>query len=141
MGKPQTCEHGLIVCRHCTEVSDAAKRITAEIMMAVTFLPWDVLAHHCMAFRLDDGTTDRALYPTRKIALSHQLRPCAIFYFRNAMGGVTAQDISLWLALQRLAYENDRIAWVDPESPDIIVSTMGADVMRARGFGRVRPHG
>lgn len=109
--------------------------------MALTSLDWNVLATHCMAFRLDDGTTDRTLYPDRATALKFQHRPACVFWFRNAMGGVTARDMAIWLAVQRLAYENDRIAWTDPASPDIIISTHGGDVMRRSTLGRVRGRG
>jgi hypothetical protein len=125
------------VCSQCVIPDDAARRMTAEINLALFAVPWDQLVHSCMAFRLDDGTTDHTLYPNRQTALTYQLRPAGVFYFRNALGGVQLRDIAIWLAMQRAAYENDRIAWVDPASPDLIISTKSGDYLR----GRVRGHG
>lgn len=104
--------------------------MTNQINGIIVFTAWDVLVHGCMAFRLDDGTSDGVLYPDRKTALRYQLRPACVFYFRNAMGGVNPRDIQLFLDINRLAYQNDRVAWVDPASPDIIMSGQGYDVMR-----------
>lgn len=122
--------HGLRVCSRCIVVDDAARRMSGLVNAYITFTPFDELIRSCMAFRLDDGTTDGTLYPNRKVALAHQRRPCAVFYFRNCGGGVKPHDCAVFLALNRLAYENDRIAWTDPDSPDLIVSTAGYDHMR-----------
>lgn len=130
MDSNRRCRHGLLLCSKCVTIDSAALRMTEIINARIAFTHWDVLSHGCMAFRLDDGTTDDTLYPNRATALKYQLRPCCVFYFRNALGGVNARDIQLFLDINRLAYQNDRIAWVDPESPDIIVSTHGYDVMR-----------
>jgi hypothetical protein len=124
----------MIACSRCIVVDDAARRMCAEVNLAISAIPWDVLTRSCQAFRLDDGTTDHTLYPSRSVALQHQLRPCGVFYYRNALGGVDVRDVAIWLAMQRAAYESDRIAWVDPESPDIIVSTRGYDHMRGRVY-------
>jgi len=83
-----------------------------------------------MAFRLDDGSTDGTLYPSRKVALRYQLRPCCVFYFRNSPGGVSELDCQIFLNVNRVAYESDRIAWVDPDSPDILISDKSAQHMR-----------
>jgi hypothetical protein len=128
-------------CSQCVVVDDAARRMTAEINFTIFALPWDQLVHSCMAFRLDDGTTDHTLYPNRKTALEYQLRPTAIFHFRNAMGGVNLRDMAIWLGMQREAYSNDRIAWVDPASPDLIISTEAAETMRVMLTGKRRVRG
>lgn len=127
----------MVACSRCIVVDQAARRITAEVNLVVMSQAWDVLAHAWQAFRLDDGTTDHTLYPSRGVALTYQLRPCGVFCYRNALGGVSVRDVAIWLAMQRAAFESDRIAWVDPASPDLIVSTAGYDHMR----GRVRGHG
>jgi hypothetical protein len=105
----------------------------SEVINLVTVVhDWDTLMHSCLAFRLDDGTTDNVLYPNRATALQHQLRPCCVFYFRNSPGGVSARDCQIFLNMHREAYENDRIAWTEPASPDLIVSDYGARHMRQR---------
>jgi hypothetical protein len=129
------CRHGLELCSRCTQVTDAARRMAEGIGVRIVFTPWDLLVRSCMAFRLDDGSTDGVLYPDRKTALSYQLRPCCVFYFRNSPGGVDAFDCQIFLNINRLAYENDRITWVDPESPDFIISDRSAQIMR----GKVSP--
>ena len=83
-----------------------------------------------MAFRLDDGTSDNTLYPDRRTALKYQLRPACVFYFRNSPGGVDAKDCQIFLNIHREAFENDRVAWTDPDSPDLIISDYGAQKMR-----------
>lgn len=122
--------HGMVACSRCVVVDDAAKRITAEITLAIMAAPWDVLVRSCMAFRLEDGATDGTLYPSRATALAYQLHPTGIFHFRNAMAGVNVRDIAIWLGMQREAYANDRIAWVDPASPDLIISTASAERLK-----------
>lgn len=134
---PDHCPHGLVACSQCIVVDDAARRMCAEVNLVIHSAPWDQLVRSWQAFRLDDGTSDHVLYPARSTALTYQLRPCGVFCYRNALGGVDVRDAALWLAMQRLAYENDRIAWTDPASPDLIVSTRGYDHMRRR----VRGHG
>jgi hypothetical protein len=127
------CVHGLRLCSKCIVISDAAKRMCDTINAMICFRPWDQLVRVCMAFRLDDGTTDGTFYPNRATALRYQLRPCCVFYFRNCLGGARPLDCQIFLNVNRVAYETDRIAWTDPESPDIIVSTRGFDHMTGRG--------
>lgn len=132
MSNDELCRHKLRLCTKCRVVGDAARRMSDTVNMRIAFTQWDLLANACMAFRLDDGTTDDVLYPTRKVALQYQLRPCCVFYFRNAMGGVNPFDMQTFLDMQREAYSNDRIAWVDPDSPDIIISHQTYDHLTGR---------
>lgn len=124
------CKHKLKSCRQCVVVTDAAKRMSETANIYILCNPWGVLVHTCMAFRLDDGSSDGTLYPDRSIALRYQLRPCCVLYFRNCMGGTNPTDCQIFLNVQRLAFESDRIAWIDPESPDIIISTRSAEIMK-----------
>jgi hypothetical protein len=127
----------MMACSQCVVVDSAARRICAEINLVITSMPWDQLIHAWQAFRLDDGTTDYTLYPSRGVALTYQLRPCGVFCYRNALGGVSVRDVAIWLAMQRAAFESDRVVWIDPASPDIIISTRAGDHLR----GRVSGHG
>jgi hypothetical protein len=124
------CRHRLRICSRCITVTDAAKRMSGEINLRIMCQPWDVLTHTCMAFRLDDGTSDGVLYPNRKTALQYQLRPCCVFYFRNSLGGTNPLDCQIFLTVNRIAYESDRVTWTDPESPDFIISTRSAEIMK-----------
>lgn len=126
------CEHGYSVCSRCVVVEPAAQRMAGVINLFILCQSWDVLIRGCLAFRLDDGTTDNTLYPNRRTALSYQIRPCLVFHFRNCPGGVSARDCQIFLNIHREAFENDRIAWVDPDSPDLIISDYGAQKMRGK---------
>jgi hypothetical protein len=128
----EKCVHGMRVCSRCVVITDAAKRIADNINLRIAFTPWEVLVRSCMTFRLDDGSTDGTFYSSRKVALTWQTRPSCVFYFRNCPGGVGVRDIQIWLNMQRAAFESDRIAWIDPESPDLIISTRSGDILRGR---------
>ena len=130
MNKGPCTPHGMIACSKCVIVEPAAQRMAGIINLITMCHDWDMLTHSCMAFRLDDGTSDNTLYPDRRTALTYQLRPALVFHFRGSPGGVTAKDCQIFLDIHREAFENDRVAWVDPESPDLIISTYGADRMR-----------
>lgn len=132
MSEQPCTEHGFIACSRCVVITDAARRMSDEINGRIAFINWDVLVRTCMAFRLDDGTTDAVLYPDRKTALTYNHRACAVFYFRNCLGGTNPKDCQIFLNLNRAAYENDRVRWVDPESPDLILSNRGYDFMSGR---------
>src|SRR5215469_3440375 len=131
-GTRQLCKHRLMICARCIVIDDAAKRINDQVNAVICFAPWDFLVRHCMAFSLADGTTDGVFYPNRNTALIHQGVPTCVFYFRNCPGGTNARDMALFLEINRLAYENDNIAWTDPESPDILMEIQKYDRMRGR---------
>lgn len=104
----------------------------AEIVnLTILCRSWDELARGCAAFHLDDGDSDGTLYPDRKTALMYNmLRPVCVFYFRSSPGGVNAKDCQIFINMHREAYANDRVAWTDPDSPDLIISDYGAQRMR-----------
>lgn len=132
MSDVELCRHGLASCERCVVVTDAAKRMSELINLLILCQPWDALIHGCLAFRLDDGTSDNVLYPNRQEALKYQLRPCAVFHFRNSPGGVNPKDCQIFLNISRMAYENDRVAWTDPASPDLIMSQRGYDYLSGK---------
>jgi len=129
---PVKCRHNLVICSRCVQVSDAARRMAGTINLITLFTPYDHLMNSCMAFRLDDGSSDAVLYPSRRVALQYQLRPCCVFYFRHTPGGVNSADCQIFLDVNRVAFENNRVAWTDPESPDIIISDRSAQIMRGK---------
>lgn len=88
-------------------VSDAAKRIADTINLMVTYNdPWDI-RNQWMAFKLDDGTSDGALYDNKQQAVSHQLdeKLCCYICFRNVLGGISAVDAQIFLDFNRQAYD------------------------------------
>ena len=122
--------HGMVACSRCVVIESAAERIAGTVNFMILTREWGELVSSCMAFRLDDGTTDGTFYPTRRVALRYQLRPSLIFYFRNSPGGVSSRDCQIFLNMHREAFANDRIAWTDPDSPDLIISDPSAQHMR-----------
>jgi hypothetical protein len=107
MSKP-LCKHNLVICRQCVAVTDAARRIFDAINMKVVSKPFDELARSWMAFRLDDGTTDGNLYPSKQSAMDHVSNEFHYVYFfmRGALSGSNPVDCQLWLEFQRHAYDS-----------------------------------
>jgi|SRR5215469_2764272 len=134
------CVHGNMICSRCVEITDAARRMSERLNLMILCCSWDQLVHSCMTFYLDDGQSNGVLYPDRKTALRYQLRPCAVFYFRNAMGGTNPKDCQIFLNMSREAYRNNRTAWVDVDSPDLIMSNRSYDYLSGRRFLSGRRH-
>jgi len=73
---------------------------------------WDSVGRF-MAFRLDNGSSDKVLYPAKKAAVRHndEFRHC---FIRLHPGGMTACEAQIMLAFHRKAYDAGfRLA--DPE--------------------------
>jgi hypothetical protein len=107
-----------------------------RINLMVLSHPWDTLCNSWMAFKLADGDSDGVLYDTRQDAIRHQLHEtmCAYFHMRNGMGGANVRDCQLFLNVHRQVYDAGG-RFTDPQSPSIIMSTRGHDIMS----GRVNP--
>lgn len=107
MAKPR-CKHDLAICRECVVITDAARRICDAMNMAIVSHPTAECANSFMAFRLDDGTTDNILYPSKQAAMDHvsnEFHYC-YFFLRGALGGANPRDCQLWLEFQRHAYDS-----------------------------------
>jgi hypothetical protein len=138
MSKGTPCvNHGLMVCSRCVVITDAARRMSDHINAYITFKGWDELINSWLAFRLDNGDTDGAMYPSKHEAVRHQSNPYhwAFFSFRNSPGGVTPKDCQIFLNLHRHVYDNGgRLP--DPDDkhggPDLILSNRGYDFMSGR---------
>jgi len=89
-----------------SEDIDSAQRMADIINERCTWFPFSVLQSKWMAFRLQDGSSDKQLYDTRKDAVRHQTNEnqCCFFSFRNAPGGVQTRDIWLYMQFHRHAY-------------------------------------
>ena len=101
------CEHGLSICSRCVVVTDAAKRISDAIRLAVTFHVWEEIRDGWMAFSLADGTTDHTVYPSKQDAINHMIdefRYCYV-HLRACPTGMPEKDAQLWLELHREAYD------------------------------------
>lgn len=139
------CQHGLVICRQCTVITDAARRMSDAINSRLTFSdPWEI--RNCwMVFRLEDGRTDGNLYDTKMDAIRHvsDYRYWAFFCFRNCMGGSKPFDCQVFLNLHRHAYTNGgQLTDPDARHPqnkrlltggdDFIVSTRAYDQLTGR---------
>jgi hypothetical protein len=100
------CEHGLVICSRCVIITDAARRMSDTIngvMVENASHLWDI--KNCyMAFRLQDGWCDNALYDTKLQAIQHtDEKRFAYFCFRSAMGGANPKDCQIFLNINRHA--------------------------------------
>jgi len=123
----------MAVCSQCVVITDAAKRMSDYINLKIVSQPWEVLKNSWMAFRLADGSSDGVLYDTRTDAINHQLHEtmCAYFCMRNALGGANARDCQLFLDVHRQVYDAGG-HFTEPQSPQLIMSTLGHDKMTGR---------
>lgn len=124
------CIHGNQICAKCVVVTDAGKKISDAIRLALVFKSFEETSHGWMAFRLHNGDTDHTVYPTKRAAIDHQLgdeKWYCYFYLGRAMGGVTPQDAQLWLDFQRYIYDSG----ASLREPDVDVMM---PLARGRGY-------
>lgn len=119
-------------CRwHFKGHTDAAKRISDALNLAWTFSGWDGTVGKWMAFRLSDGTTDHAIYDTKRDAVIHVGNEFHYCFFKMQPMGCTVCQAEIMLWFTRTAIENGfRLADPDKASggPDIIPRIGHADV-------------
>jgi len=111
-------------------VTDAAKRMSDAIRLAVTFHVWEEIATGWMAFALADGSTDHVVYPSKSDAIAHmsdEFRYCYV-HLRACVKGMPEKDAELWLQLHREAYDAG-LRLADPQAPQLIFPL-------ARGVGQ-----
>jgi hypothetical protein len=121
--KGYKCTHGRPVCAECVEVEDAARRMSEDIKLAVVFHPFQEVIHSFMAFRLDNGSSDHTLYPSKNAAIDHQHgreQDYAYICLKNFPGGVREKDAQLMLDLHRYAYDTGQ-RFYDRDSPSLIL--------------------
>jgi hypothetical protein len=96
---------------------DSAKRMADIINERLTWFPFHELASKWMAFKLENGDSDKQMYDTRRDAVRHQVNEnlCCYFTFRNCPGGVQLRDAWLYMQFHRHAYSKGaRLA--DPDN-------------------------
>jgi hypothetical protein len=108
MSKGKLCKHGYAICSKCVVITDAAKRISDNINLAVTFHTWEECAHHWMAFTLAEGQTDHVLYPSMQDAIDHVPNEHYYCYIclDGCMAGMPPKDAQLWLQYFRHQVDN-----------------------------------
>ena len=89
-----------------SEDIDAAQRFADIVNERVTWFPFSVLVNKWMAFKLEDGSSDKVMYDTRRDAVKHQANEnlCCYFTFRNCPGGIQTRDAYLYMQFHRHAY-------------------------------------
>lgn len=87
--------------------SDEARRIADNFNARITFMKWDEIQNSWMAFRLQDGSTDGTVYPTRRDAIRHQSneQQCCYLAFKNCPNGITVAEAGRFLWFTRKAYD------------------------------------
>jgi hypothetical protein len=85
---------------------DSAKRMSEVINERLAWFPFLELMTKWMAFRLEDGSSDRIVYDSRAEAVRHQTNEnlCCYFAFKNCPGGVQVRDAWLYMQFHRHAY-------------------------------------
>lgn len=89
-----------------SESIDAAKRASEIINERLTWFPFTVLSTKWMAFKLEDGSSDKVIYDSRRDAVRHQPNEnqACYFTFLNTPGGVQTRDMWLYMQFHRHAY-------------------------------------
>lgn len=85
---------------------DSAQRMADIVNERLTWFPFAVLASKWMAFKLENGDSDKNLYDTRADAVRHQSNEnlCCFFSFKNSPGGIEMRDAWLYMQFHRHAY-------------------------------------
>lgn len=95
--------------------SDAAKRVSDVSIMHWVALGWDSV-HKWMAWRLSDGVSDNALYPSKRDAIRLQHGDeFQYMYLAQHPGGIAVCEAEIMLKIHRQAYDKG-FRLVDPDS-------------------------
>lgn len=108
--EPKLCPIcGAVACKHMPIV-DAGKRMSEIVGNVVTWAEWDEIVASWMAFKLEDGDSDRVLYPTRREAILHQPRPEHCFYLKLAecRAGLSPRDATILISVFRIQRDRGR---------------------------------
>lgn len=108
MADRQLCKHNRSICSDCVVVTDAAKRMSEAVGLAILANPPEVTSKGWMAFALADGSTDHVVYPSKAEAIAHQHNE---FYFAyvnlgQCLGAMPVKDAQIWLDVHREAHDH-----------------------------------
>ena len=99
-----------LVCRHMA-IQAAGQRMSDTVNNVRMSADWDNIKNGCMAFKLEDGTSDGTIYDTKDDAVWF-LRNKASKYFylalRQCMHGMTPREATQVLAMTRVQAERGR---------------------------------
>jgi hypothetical protein len=119
------------------ELSECGKRMYDIINQAlVDFDPWE-LNNMWMAFKLEDGSSDKAIYENIVLAKQHTDEWTHCYYaFKIALGGISARDCEIFLDFHRQA-RSVNAKQRDPNA-QAIMSFTGGDIFKAHQRGEVQ---
>lgn len=108
MPNTKRCQHGLAVCSKCVVITDAAKRMSEAIGLAILANPPEVTRRGWMTFTLADGQTDHVIYPSKQAAIDHMSNEFRFAYvcLANCLGAMSVKDAQIWLDFHRHVYDN-----------------------------------
>ena len=124
--------HNRPVCsdERCLVITDAARRMSDAIGLAVVFHAEEVWHSGWMAFALADGSTDHVIYPSKTAAIQHMSNEFLYAYLnmRKCLGGMPVRDAQLWLDLHRHIYD----AGGQMTNPADLIMPIGRDQLITR---------
>lgn len=82
--------------------TDAAKRIYDAVNLNWTFHQWDSVGTW-MAFKLEDGTSDYTMYPTKRDAVRHVSNELHYTFIKLHPGGMNLCEAEIMLQFARQA--------------------------------------
>jgi hypothetical protein len=102
-------------------ITDAAKRFSDGVNLICQFTPFAERARSWVAVRLEDGSVDFNVYPSKSVAIRHQSNETLFAYLclRNCMGGYSPKDAAIWLQLHRYMYDQGTRLF-DPDERSVI---------------------
>jgi hypothetical protein len=102
------CEHGKVICSECVIITDAARRMTDAVTLAIMSNDPAYTARGWMAFKLEDGSSDHVVYPSKQVAIQHVSNEYLYCYLclNRCMAGMPVKDAQLWLDLHRHVYSH-----------------------------------
>lgn len=126
MADRELCKHGKRICVQCVVISDAAKRMSEAVGLAIIANPPEVTSKGWMAFALADGQTDHVIYPSKAAAIAHQHDEFRYAYLNLAqcLGAMPLKDAQIWLDVHRQAYDGG-LRLTDPNTS--IIMPQGRD--------------
>jgi hypothetical protein len=118
------------------ELAECGKRMWDAINQALTdHNPW-VLKGMWIAFKLQDGSSDRTIYESLALAKQHTDEfQCCYYAFNVALGGISARDCEIYLDFHRQAREAN-LGHRDPNK-QTFMSFTGGDIYKAAQRGDI----
>lgn len=124
------------------EEIDSAKRMTDIVNERCTWFPFSVLCTKWMAFRLQDGSSDKQMYDTRRDCVRHNPDYACYFTFRNTPGGINERDAFLFMQFNRHAFKrgarmsdpDDNREFITPLSLPQMARQSGSKLILPKGF-------